>query len=299
MNEHAHCHQHGPKNYDKAFAIAITANGFFVLFQIGFAYVANSTSLLADAFHNLGDVLGLILAWGGLLLIQRAPTPKATYGMKKTSILSALANGLLLVFTCGIIATEALYKFFSPSEVQAVSVMIVAAVGIVINLSTAFLFLRGRDDLNIRGAYLHLFYDALISIGVLLSAALLYWTGWLWIDPLVGLLIALVILKGTWSLFTGSFRLLIDAVPEHISWTAVSDFLLAKKGVENFHDLHIWALSTQENAMSVHLYMPEEALDDKVRAQWVEELHEQFNIQHVTIQVEKTQGNCQDNCSFL
>ncbi|MBN9227666.1 MULTISPECIES: cation diffusion facilitator family transporter [Legionella] len=301
MHSHdgSHHHHHGQNvaaTYGKAFIISIVANGLFVVLQIVFSYLSNSTSLLADAFHNLGDVLGLILAWMATVLMKRAPTMKATYGLKKISILSALANGILLVFTCGIIATDAVYKLFSPSEVQAVSVMIVAGVGIVINFATALLFARGSDDLNIRGAYLHLFYDALVSVGVVVSAGLLYWTGWLWIDPVVGLLIALIILKGTWSLFAGSFRLIMDGVPASISWTAVSDFLLAKSGVKGFHDLHIWALSTQENAMSVHLYMPDEELSDALRIEWVEQLRHEFNIQHVTIQVEKTEINCNDAC---
>lgn len=295
-SHHHHGHKQATVTNDKAFIISIVANGLFVLLQIVAAYISNSTSLLADAFHNLGDVLGLVLAWIATVLMKRAPTMKATYGLKKTSILSALANGILLVFTCGIIATEAVYKLFSPTEVHAVSVMVVAGIGIIINLGTALLFTRGSDDLNIRGAYLHLFYDALVSVGVVVSAALLYWTDWLWIDPVVGLLIALIILKGTWSLFTGSFRLIIDGVPENISWTAVSDFLLSKPGVAGFHDLHIWALSTQENAMSVHLYMPDEILSDTLRAEWVEQLRHEFNIQHVTIQVEKTATECNDAC---
>ncbi|ARB92458.1 cation diffusion facilitator family transporter [Legionella longbeachae] len=299
-HHHHHHHHHGNNKdavtYNKAFIISIIANGLFVVLQIVFAYVANSTSLLADAFHNLGDVLGLMLAWVATVLMKRAPTMKATYGLKKTSILSALANGILLVFTCGIIATEAVYKLFSPTEIQALSVMLVAAVGIVINATTALLFIRGSSDLNIRGAYLHLLYDALVSVGVVLSAALLYWTDWLWIDPVVGLLIAIIILKGTWSLFTSSFRLIIDGVPEHISWTEVSEFLLNKPGVTDFHDLHIWAISTQENAMSVHLHMPDEPLSDSLRAEWVKQLRHQFNIQHVTIQVERTATDCSDAC---
>lgn len=294
-HEH-HNHSHGPVTYDRAFLIAIIANGLFVLLQIIYAYLSNSTSLLADAFHNLGDVLGLVLAWVATSLMKRAPTMKATYGLKKISILSALANGILLVFTCGIIATEAMYKLFAPTEIQAVSVMVVAGVGIVINSTTALLFMRGSHDLNIKSAYLHLIYDALISVGVVLSAGLLYLTGWLWIDPVVGLLIAAIILKGTWSLFVNSFRLIIDGVPDNISWSAVSAFLLAKPGVKGFHDLHIWAMSTQENAMSVHLYMPEAELSDQLRTEWVEQLRHDFSIQHVTIQVEKTESICNDNC---
>ena len=294
-HEH-HAHHHGPVTYNTAFLIAIIANGLFVILQIIFAYLSNSTSLLADAFHNLGDVLGLILAWAATGLMKKMPTEKATYGLKKTSILAALTNGILLVFTCGIIATEAVYKLFSPTEVQAVAVMIVAAIGIVVNSATAFLFLKGSDDLNIRAAYLHLVYDALVSIGVVVAAALLYWTGWLWIDPVVGLLIALVILRGTWSLFTDSFRLIIDGVPTSISWVKVSEFFLAKPGVSSLHDLHIWAISTQENALSVHLYMPEVILSDVLRAEWVEQLKQHFGIQHVTMQIEKTETDCNDAC---
>jgi cobalt-zinc-cadmium efflux system protein len=295
-NHHHHHHGNNVSSFNQAFLISITANGIFVIIQIIFAYISNSTSLLADAFHNLGDVLGLILAWIATVLMKRAPTRKATYGLKKTSVLSALANGILLIFTCGIIATDAAYKLFYPSEIQALSVMIVAGIGIVVNSTTALLFVRGSEDLNIKSAYLHLLYDALISVGVVLSAGILYLTGWLWIDPLVGLLIAIIILKGTWALFAGSFRLIIDGVPENISWEAVSEFLLSKPGVATFHDLHIWAISTQENAMSVHLYMPELELSDTLRGQWVEELKDKFNIQHVTIQVEKTDTHCKDGC---
>lgn len=295
-DHHGHGHSHDAVTYDRAFLIAIVANGLFVILQIIFAYVANSTSLLADAFHNLGDVLSLILAWLATSLMKRKPTEKTTYGLKKTSILAALTNGILLVFTCGIIATEAVYKLFSPTEVQAISVMIVAGIGILINSGTALLFLRGSDDLNIRGAYLHLFYDALVSVGVVISAALLYWTGWLWIDPVVGLLIAFVILKGTWALFADSFRLIIDGVPNHISWSAVSEFLLTRPGVQGVHDLHIWAMSTQENAMSVHLYMPDSELSDESRIELVDQLRKQFSIQHTTIQTEKTKTECNDAC---
>lgn len=296
-HEHdGHHHHHAPATYDKAFFISILANGGFVVLQIIYAYLANSTSLLADAFHNLGDVLGLILAWIALGLMKKKPTARATYGLKKTSILAALLNGGLLIFTCGIIATEAVYKFITPSETKALSVMIVAGIGIVVNGATALLFVKGSDDLNIRGAYLHLFYDALVSVGVVVSAALLYYTNWLWIDPVVGLLIALVILKGTWSLFADSFHLIIDGVPSSISWQEVNNYFLAKPGVQGIHDLHIWAMSTQENALSVHLYMPEEQLSDELRAEWVEELKKQFGIQHVTIQIERTDVDCNDTC---
>ncbi|CDZ77933.1 Cadmium, cobalt and zinc/H(+)-K(+) antiporter [Legionella massiliensis] len=295
-HDHSHGHHHGPVEFNRAFLIAIIANGLFVICQVIFAYIANSTSLLADAIHNLGDVLSLILAWIANGLLKRIPTTQTTYGMKKTSILAALANGVLLVFTCGIIATEAMYKLFTPTEVQAVSVMIVASIGILVNGATAVLFMRGSDDLNIRAAFLHLLYDAVISLGVVISAALIYWTHWLWIDPVVGLLIAILIIKGTWSLFADSFRLIIDGVPREISWTEVSQSLLAVSGVQEIHDLHIWAISTQENALSVHLYMPEDPISDQARHALVNLLKEKHNIHHATIQVERNPAFCEDSC---
>jgi cobalt-zinc-cadmium efflux system protein len=294
----SHCHHHAPPAFNRAFIIAISANGLFVLSQIYVAFYANSTSLLADAFHNLGDVLGLILAWVANSLLKKSPTENATYGMKKTSILAALANGVMLVFTCGIIASNAIYKLFSPSEIQATSVMLVAAIGIFINGGTAILFMRGKDDLNIRGAYLHLLYDAIISVGVVVAAAILYWTHWLWIDPIVGLLIAVIILKGTWSLFKDSFRLIIDAVPREISLPSVRELLESEAGVVQIHDLHVWALSTKENALSVHLYMPEGNLSDERRQQLIRRLKEKHSIHHATFQVEKDLAFCEDACAI-
>lgn len=294
-----HTHHHHPVEFNRAFLLAILANGLFAIFQVIFAYLAHSTSLLADAIHNLGDVLGLILAWIANGLLKRIPTVETTYGMKKTSILAALANGVLLVFTCGIIVSEATYKLFSPTPVEALSVIIVAAIGIIINSTTAALFMRGSDDLNIQAAFLHLLYDAMISFGVVISAALLYWTDWQWIDPVVGLLIAVLIIKGTWGLFTDSFRLIIDGVPRGISWTEVSQFLQAEPGVEEVHDLHIWAISTQENALSAHLYMPENPLSDESRQKLVKQLREKHNIHHATIQVEGNLAFCEDSCTPL
>lgn len=295
-SDHSQGHQHAAPAFSRAFLIAIIANGLFVGFQITFAFIANSTSLLADAVHNLGDVLGLVLAWIANGLLKRMPTENTTYGMKKTSILAALANGLMLVFTCGIIATDAIYKLFSPTEVQAGAVMIVAGIGILVNGSTAVLFLRGTDDLNIRAAFLHLFYDALISVGVVLSAALLYYTHWLWIDPVMGLLIALIIIRGTWSLFKDSFRLIIDGVPRTISWSEVREQLENVDGVQQVHDLHIWALSTKENALSVHLWMPDKPLSDQERQKIGLMLKEKYKIHHATIQIENDLAFCDDAC---
>lgn len=295
---HSHAgHSHSTPEFNRAFLIAIIANGLFVVCQIIASFMADSTSLLADAIHNLGDVLGLIIAWIANHLLKQSPTDKATYGMKKTSILAALANGIMLVFTCGMIASEAVYKFFSPAETQAITVMIVAGIGIIINGSTAILFLRGKHDLNIRAAYLHLVYDAFISAGVVLAAIVLYYTHWLWIDPLVGLVIAIIILKGTWSLFKDSFRLIIDAVPREICLLSVRELLESEPGVQQLHDLHIWALSTQENALSVHLYMPDSELSDSARQQLLGKLQKTHNIHHATIQVERDLAFCQDACA--
>lgn len=297
QHQHEHGHAHVAPVFNNAFLIAITANGLFVVFQLIFAYIANSTSLLADAVHNFGDVLSLILAWVAQGLLKTLPTEQSTYGMKKTSILAALVNGLLLVFTCGIIATEAMYKFLTPSIVHAEAVMMVAGIGIVVNGATAVLFLRGSNDLNIRAAFLHLMYDALVSVGVVLAAFLIYLTGWLWIDPLVGLLIALIILKGTWSLFADSFRLIIDGVPRGISMASVRGLLGSQFGVHGVHDLHVWALSTQENALSVHLWMPDAPLSDQARQLLSRKLREEHDIHHITIQVERNQGCCDDACT--
>lgn len=295
MGNHNDCPSH-KMTINRSFFIAIIANSVFVVVQLIFALWASSSSLLADAIHNFGDVLGLVFSWIGNQLLTRKPNEKSTYGMKKTSILAALINGLLMVFTCGIIASEAVYKLFFPSAIQASSIIIVAAIGILVNSVTAILFLKGRDDLNIRSAYLHLLYDAIISFGVVLGGIAIYWTHWLWIDPLLALLIALIILKGTWGLFKTSFRLIIDAVPYEISWPSVLELFQKQKGVAQVHDLHIWALSTQENALSVHLYMPENPLTDSDRYLLVLALKEKYYIHHVTIQVEREINFCQDAC---
>ncbi len=296
---HHHCqnhHAHSPASFNKAFIIAIFANGLFVILQIAMAIYSNSTSLLADAVHNLGDVLGLVLAWGATRLLSKAATTTTTFGMKKTTILASLVNGIMLVFSCGIIATEAVYKLFTPTAIDSELVIMVAALGIVINGVTAVLFMRGKADLNIRAAYYHLLYDAVISVGVVVSASILYVTNWLWIDPVIGLLIAVCIVKGTWRLFTESFKLIIDGVPSEVSWHAVNDLLLAEPGVQQIHDLHIWAISTQENALSVHLYMPHQLLSDAARQLLSNRLATEHAIHHATFQIERDLSYCPDSC---
>jgi cobalt-zinc-cadmium efflux system protein len=293
---HGSCdHQQGPTN-TRAFLVAILANGTFVIFQLFYAHFAHSTSLFADAVHNFGDVLSLVMAFVAERLLKHSPTERTTYGMKKISILAALLNGIFLVFTCGMIAMEALYKLLSPTMVLARDVMIVAGIGIFVNGASALLFKAKSTDLNIRAAFLHLMYDALISLGVVVSAGLLLITGWMWLDPLVGLLIAMMILKGTWFLFANSFRLIIDGVPEGIVLGDVRALLLRQPGVQGVHDLHIWALSTHENAMSVHLWMPTDVLTDEARSTLGLYLRQHHQIHHLTIQVERLDGYCEDQC---
>lgn len=292
----SHCHHdhhhHAPTQFNHAFLLAVVANGGYVVVQAVYAYLANSTSLLADAGHNLGDVLSLLFAWVAYRLMQRHGSEKRTYGLKKTSILAAMVNGLVLIFTCGVIVTEAVHQFIALEPVAAVDVMVVAAIGIAINGGTALLFMKGQSDLNIKAAFLHLAYDALLSFGVVIGGAVIYFTDWNWLDPVVGIVIALVILRGTWSLFRDSFNLLLDAVPPSVSLQAVRETLLNIKGVKAVHDLHIWALSTQENALSVHLVMPEQPLTDVQRREVVAQLQQNHHIHHVTIQVEQIERYC-------
>lgn len=285
--------EHGSTNStNRAFLLAIIANGIFVVLQIVCARMASSTSLFADAIHNLGDVLSLIVAWLGNYLLFKKPTAKSTYGLKKASILAALFNVLLLVFTCGIIFTEALAKFFNPGPIDSTFVIIVAWVGVLINAATAVLFIKDGGDVNIRAAYLHLASDAAVSLGVVIAAFAYWWTKWLWIDPVVGILIAILILKSGWSLLLDSTRLILDGVPRNICYFAVKELLQKQSGVADVHELHIWALSTKENALSAHLYMPKNPLSDFERFQISQKLLTEHNIQHVTIQVESNQDYC-------
>ncbi len=301
MTHSGHEHHHGqdaPTNFGRAFLIAIIANGLFVLVQLFFAYLAHSTSLFADAIHNLGDVFSLIVAWTGNLLLKRQPTIRATYGLKKASILAALTNVVILIFTCGMIVHEALARFMNPVAIDTFDVMLVAILGVVVNAATAFLFWRGGKDLNIRAAFLHLVSDALVSVGVVATAFLIHLSGFLWLDPLAGLLIAAVILKGTWSIFKDSLRLILDGVPSYISVASVHELLSRQPGVKGIHDLHIWAISTQENALSVHLWMPDGPLTDDARQRLSEELLSTHHIHHTTFQIEQAAECCQDKCKI-
>ena len=283
---HAHSHAHGPATFDRAFAIGILLNLTFVAVEAFFGWKVNSLALLADAGHNLSDVAGLALAWGGALVSRLSPSPRKTYGWRRGSILAAFANAVILLVAMGSLGWEALERFHTPAPTQGTTIIAVAAVGIVINTITALLFLRGsHGDLNIRGAFLHMAADALVSAGVVVAGILTITFGWTWIDPLASLLIAAVIVIGTWGLFRQSLHLLFDGVPEQIDFAAVRRYLKSLPGVERVHDLHVWAMGTSEVALTAHLVMPEGYPTDSFFQTAAKELHDQFHIEHVTIQV--------------
>jgi cobalt-zinc-cadmium efflux system protein len=284
-------HDHAPANFNRAFAIGIVLNLAFVGIEAFYGWRVNSLALLADAGHNLSDVAGLVLAWGGALAIRLVPDARHTYGWKRATILAAFANALLLLVAMGGLAWEAIGRLMSNEvslQQQGVTIMLVAGVGIVINTATAMLFMRGREhDLNIRGAFLHMAADALVSAGVVVAGALTLWMGWTWLDPVVSLAIAAVILWGTWDLFKQSLHMLFDGVPAHIDPQAVHDCLAALPGVTQVHDLHIWAMGTAHVALTAHLVMPQDQADDAFLHEATELLHDQFEITHVTLQVVK------------
>jgi cobalt-zinc-cadmium efflux system protein len=286
---HDHSHSHAPANFNRAFAIGIGLNIVFVAIEAFYGWKINSLALLADAGHNLSDVAGLVLAWGGALAGKLRPNARHTYGWKRGSILAAFANALLLLVAIGALAWEAVGRLVSPDPLagtEGVTIMAVAAVGIVVNTVTALLFMRGGErDLNIRGAFLHMAADALVSVGVVVAGALTLWMGWLWLDPVVSLLIAAVILLGTWNLFRQSLHLLFDGVPDSVDLMAVRQSLLDLPGVTQVHDLHVWAMGTSQIAMTAHLITPDGHPDDAFYRHAAEVLHDRFEITHATLQV--------------
>lgn len=289
---HSHGHSHGhahhlPESFNFAFAISVSLNLLFTIFQAIYAFLANSMSLLADAAHNFGDVFGLVLAWGASWLLTLPARKRYSYGFKRTTILAALTNAIILVATATLISFESIYKLLHLSDVNGVIVTVVALIGIVINGGTALLFMKGaKDDLNIKGAFLHLMADAFISIGVVIAGILIVFTHWMWIDPVVSLLIVLIILWGTWGLLRDSVRLILDAIPHHIDEEGVESYLKNIEGVTAVHDLHIWGLSTKEIALTAHLVMPNKILHDADFENINKVLKNKFKIDHVTIQVE-------------
>ncbi|MGQ2980303.1 MAG: cation diffusion facilitator family transporter [Polaromonas sp.] len=285
----AHEHGHAPANFNRAFAVGIALNIVFVAIEAFYGWKINSLALLADAAHNLSDVAGLVLAWGGALASKLRPSARHTYGWKRGTILAAFANALLLLMAMGALAWEAVGRIFSPDPLagaEGVTIMVVAGIGIVINTATALLFMRGRaHDLNIRGAFLHMAADALVSAGVVVAGALTLWMGWVWLDPVVSLLIAGVILAGTAGLFKQSLHMLFDGVPHSVDPQAVQACLAALPGVTRVHDLHIWAMGTSQIALTAHLVMPQGHADDAFLKHATDQLHDRFDITHVTLQV--------------
>ncbi|MBK7276841.1 MAG: cation transporter [Betaproteobacteria bacterium] len=281
-----HTHRHAPANVNAAFGIGIALNLAFVAVEAFYGWKVGSLALLADAGHNLSDVIGLVLAWGGALAGRLRPDARHTYGFKRASILAAFLNALLLLVAMGSLAWEAVHRLQSPQPVAGVTIMVVAGIGIVVNTATALLFMRGREkDLNIRGAFLHMAADALVSAGVVVAGGLALWFGWAWLDPVVSLLIAAVIVWGTWSLFRQSLHLLFDGVPEGVDLHAVHSLLQGLPGVAQVHDLHVWAMGTNETALTAHLVMPAGGGDDTFLQHATDELHAHFEIRHVTLQV--------------
>ncbi|WP_088286014.1 cation diffusion facilitator family transporter [Ideonella sp. A 288] len=282
---HGHGHVHAPASFDKAFAIGIALNAAFVAIEAFYGWRVNSLALLADAGHNLSDVIGLVLAWGGALAGRLQPDARHTYGWKRASILAAFLNAMLLLVAMGSLAWEAVHRLQSPQPIEGVTIMVVAGIGILVNTATALLFLRGRDsDLNIRGAFLHMAADALVSAGVVVAGGLALWFGWTWLDPVVSLLIAAVIVWGTWSLFRQSLHLLFDGVPDGVDLHAVQALLESLPGVARVHDLHVWAMGTSEVALTAHLVMPDSPADDAFLRDATRQLHDRFAIEHVTLQ---------------
>lgn len=288
-HSHAHGpggHHHGPVNTgDWRYAVGLVVNLLFVIIEFGAGWWSNSTALMADAGHNLSDVLGLAMAGGAALLSRRAASANRTYGYGKATVLAALGNALLLIFACGAIAFEAVRRFAEPAPVGSVTIMIVAAIGIVINFGTALLFMKDQHDLNARGAYLHMMADAAVSLGVVLAGALIWFTGWSLVDPLFSLVIVAVILWGTWGLLKDSVNLALDGAPREIDVTAIRESLLHLDGVTAIHDLHVWGLSTTETALTAHLvHQRPDANALLIEAQTL--ARERFSITHTTLQLE-------------
>ncbi|WP_431862673.1 cation diffusion facilitator family transporter [Azospirillum sp.] len=292
-HQHGPGHSHAPARYDRAFAIGTALNLGFVALEAVYGVIANSVALLADAGHNLSDVLGLLLTWGAAWLTRRRPTDRHTYGFGSSSILASLLNAVVLLIAVGAIAWEAVGRLAHPEPVEGGTVMWVAAIGILINAGTAWLFSGGKDtDLNLKGAYLHMAADAAVSLGVVVAALLIRWTGWLWLDPAVSLAIVAVIVAGTWGLLRESVSLAMNAVPAGISRPAVEGYLAGLPGVVAVHDLHIWGLSTTDAALTAHLVRPGTGPDDEFLKQVAHDLKERFGIGHATIQVEHDGGDC-------
>lgn len=294
----AHTHATSFRGNQRAFAIGIGLNVLFVIVEIIYGLAAQSSALLADAGHNASDVLSLVFAWGASWLATRQPEGKYTYGYRRTTILASLLNALLLFAAVGFIGYDAIHKLLDPVKVEGLTVSMVAGVGVIINGVTTLLFYKGqKSDLNIKGAFLHMAADTAVSLGVVIGGLMIYYFGITWIDPVLSLVIIVVILVGTWHLFTDAVDLALDAVPREIDLDEVKDYLQNIPGVENVHDLHIWAMSTTQTALTAHLVMPNGHTDEllfSIR----EKLSEKFGIHHTTLQIEHAlhDEECQPHC---
>ncbi len=287
VNHHHHHHQ-VPTDYNRAFALGVILNVGFVIIEVIFGVLSNSLALLTDAGHNLGDVLGLLLAWGAAVLAKKRPSPRRTYGFSRATIIASVFSGLLLMGAVGAIGWEALSRLADPPQPAGKTIMIVAAIGVVINTVTALFFLSGKDhDLNIRGAFLHMAADAVVSLGVVISGALILFYGMNWIDPVISLVIAVVIFLSTWGLLRDSLNLALDAVPRNVDPEAVRDYLASLPGVRALHDLHIWPMSTTDTALTAHLVMDVFPDSDHFLGDVAQVLETRFSIEHTTIQMER------------
>jgi cobalt-zinc-cadmium efflux system protein len=290
-DHHGHGH-HAPRDFGAAFAVGIGLNFAFVVVEVVYGVLAHSMALLADAGHNLSDVLALALAWGASRLARREPSPRYTYGLRSTSILAALVNAALLLLVTGGIVWESILRLADPEPVASKTVMWVALAGIVVNAVSAIPFAKSGGDLNIRAAFLHLAADAAVSLGVVIAAVLTLYTGWLWLDPVMGIAIAVTIIVGTWGLLRDSVTMALDAVPPHIDPAGVRAYLAKLSGVAEVHDLHIWAMSTTETALTVHLVMPKGHPGDGFTAEICKELRDHYHVHHTTVQIETGAQPC-------
>jgi cobalt-zinc-cadmium efflux system protein len=293
-HEHHHAHDISPDSIGhKIFATAIVFNTTFVVVEVGFGLHADSLSLLADAGHNFSDVIGLFASWAAMIMAKRLPTTRFTYGLRSSTILAALANAMLLLIAVGGVTWEAIMRLNSPQAVNGMMITWVALFGVAINVATALMLMRGRkDDINQRGAYLHMLGDAVIALGVAAGGVLVVKTGWLWLDPAISLVIAILILVGTWGLFKQSFRLALQAVPDQVDAEAVKTYLSSLPPVSAVHDFHVWGMSTTENALTAHLVTPAGHPGDAFLHEVSEELAHHFHIHHVTIQTELGDNQC-------
>ncbi|ETY73080.1 cation diffusion facilitator family transporter [Lactiplantibacillus fabifermentans] len=280
-------HNHQVQQQTSAFKIGVILNSIFIVLEAGYGFASGSLALVADAGHNLSDVLGLLISWLAIWLGTKSASAKYTYGYKSSSILAALFNAVFLLVAIGAISVEAIQRLSNPGPVAEWDVIIVAAVGIVINGFTAFLFMKGqKHDLNIKGAFLHMAADAGVSVGVVLAGFVILKTGWYWLDPVISLIIAVIILIGTWGLLRDAMNFSLEAVPSNIDRTEIYDFLMAQPSINSVHDLHIWGMSTTETAMTVHLCRNTLADNNEFLEAMNKELSDRFPLTHITIQIE-------------